>query len=300
MIDELSLTALLLGSMTGAVLFVEHSYQFFTSNQFKAYSPTWSPWIERDAVERLNTCLTQITDEPLQSMIVTFAATLKEVDLLNGQWLERLAQYFNTPLPKTEQEMNKLCQKISRHRKKSGAFWIQEQQFQALAEDTRKLIPQIQDLAQKIEQRVMHVYSHLSPFIVSDEEFGDQRASDLIDEAESLFDPRQAIKLLQKALRYGKTGIQASKAYMGLGLRYEDLGDTTQAIKHYTQALEAWRPSSIVHFWRGRLYYSQEQWEKAREDFERALAFSPEGALFASERKEAEQYLAEITQQMKS
>jgi hypothetical protein len=123
-----------------------------------------------------------------------------------------------------------------------------------------------------------------------DMEFGDQRAKDLIDEAEGEFEPREAIKLLHRALRYGKTGIQAGKAYQGLGTRYEELGQIARAIRYYTQALEVGGPNSFVLFWRGQLLYQRRQWAEAKADFEQALVLG----LWSPEREEAEAYLGNL------
>jgi tetratricopeptide (TPR) repeat protein len=88
--------------------------------------------------------------------------------------------------------------------------------------------------------------------------------------------PKKAIKLLQKALTFGTRGIQASKAYFGLGMRYEDMGNIELAIENYSKAIEAYKSFGMVHFWRGRLYYKQQNWIEARADFEKALSFSVE------------------------
>jgi hypothetical protein len=50
------------------------------------------------------------------------------------------------------------------------------------------------------------------------------RAKDLIDRTDGVRDPLTRITLLHRALRYGRTGIQARKAYQSLGRAYEDLG----------------------------------------------------------------------------
>lgn len=122
-------------------------------------------------------------------------------------------------------------------------------------------------------------------------EFGDQRAKDLIDEADGEFEPREAIKLLHRALRYGKTGIQAGKAYQGLGTRYEELGQLARAIRYYSQSLEVGGPEPFTLFWRGQLFYQRHQWADAKADFEQALALG----LWSPEREEAEAYLVELS-----
>ena len=169
-----------------------------------------------------------------------------------------------------------------------------QSQFQILAEETQKLVAQIQSLAPEINRRLMQTYSHLSHFIVSDEEFGDERAKDLIDRAIMQSNPKRAIELFQRALNFGQKGIQASKAYIGLGMQHEDRGNIDQAIEYYTQAIEAWKPTSLLHFWRGRLYARQKRWDEARHDLESALSFSSEGRLRSPEYEQAKELLDRI------
>jgi tetratricopeptide (TPR) repeat protein len=124
---------------------------------------------------------------------------------------------------------------------------------------------------------------------------GDQRAHDLIDEALSETNWQRAIELLYRALAYGTTGIEATKAYQLLGMRYEDIGNTNRAILYYTKALETsvredLEPEPFVLFWRGELYYQQGNKSAARQDFEQALA----AGLWPPEREMAQQRLAEL------
>jgi tetratricopeptide (TPR) repeat protein len=64
---------------------------------------------------------------------------------------------------------------------------------------------------------------------------GDQRAKDLIDQSYGEYDSKRAIALLHRALRYGRTTIQAHKAYSELGSRYESRGNISRAIMYYTR-----------------------------------------------------------------
>lgn len=122
---------------------------------------------------------------------------------------------------------------------------------------------------------------------------GDQRAHDLIDAVDGEPDPQHQIELLQRALEYSTTGVQASKAYQGLGSIYEQfLDDPDQAITFYTLSLEA-EPdlkNPFVLLWRGELYFQKGDVAAARCDFEHALV----GGLWSPERGEAEQRLVEI------
>ena len=73
--------------------------------------------------------------------------------------------------------------------------------------------------------------------IHSFDKLGDQRAEDLVNSAVGEADPRQAIRLLHRALRYGRTSIQAAKAFQMLGMQHEQLGNTRLAIKYYSEAI---------------------------------------------------------------
>jgi tetratricopeptide (TPR) repeat protein len=92
-------------------------------------------------------------------------------------------------------------------------------------------------------------------------------------------------------LQYGHLGIQACKAYQGLGIHYEQLRNTKHALHYYTQAIEIgdWDNEWTV-FWRGRLYYQQKAWDAAKRDLERAL----ELGVWSPEYEEAEDYLGQI------
>lgn len=127
-------------------------------------------------------------------------------------------------------------------------------------------------------------------------ELGDQRAKDLIDASYSEPDTRRAIRRLHRALHYGRTGIQATKAYTVLGMKYEDLGNIRLAINYYTKSLEVGGPDGFVYFWRGQLYYQRRNMELARSDLEQALALG----LSSADRTEAEQLLGKLQEEHES
>jgi tetratricopeptide (TPR) repeat protein len=134
------------------------------------------------------------------------------------------------------------------------------------------------DRAAEVKQAFAHYY-------------GDSRAHQLIDSADAEMDLRRAIVILHRALKYGHLGIQASKAYQGLGMHYEQLGNKKRALHYCTQAIETgdWDNEWTV-FWRGRLYLQQGAWDAAKRDLERAIELGGE-----SPDEEAEEYLAQIT-----
>jgi tetratricopeptide (TPR) repeat protein len=122
------------------------------------------------------------------------------------------------------------------------------------------------------------------------DDFGDQRAEDLVDW--SMEQPSAlAIQTLQKALTYGETGLYASTAYLELGNRYADIGDIDRAIESYTHSFAAYpTPNAYGLYWRGELYFRKGQWDKARDDFERAAALG----LRSPESEQAQDYLSRI------
>jgi tetratricopeptide (TPR) repeat protein len=129
------------------------------------------------------------------------------------------------------------------------------------------------------------------------EPLGDQRAKDLIDRNDGEDDPRRAIKRLHRALSYGRTSIQAGKAYQDLGMYYEELGNTRLALKYYTEAIAVKRELGIepvpALFWRGKLYLERGDAADARRDFAEAIELEGVNSWFPEERELAERTVAE-------
>lgn len=212
--------------------------------------------------------------------------------VLNERWVRELFNFFNLAMPHTFQEWAAFRQTIDVHRAAYGASWMSLPVHQALAAEMQQLVAALNQVKLQFDRRLKEVYGHL---LVTEEMFGDQRAKTLIDMTEGAFKPEDAIPLLEMALEYGQSGIQASKAYLGLGMRYEELGELELAIENYTSSMDAYKPFSIALFWRGRLYFEQGKWEEARADFEQAISFED---LFSPEREEAEQFLAELDKRL--
>lgn len=286
-------------------------------------------WRQRGAEQR-QIFIQQIENDELRGLFHSFDLQVRRIEEeLDNQFVALIAEFFGLPAPQTQRDRRKLMRKMGKYGSTGGPVWAAQPEYQRLAEQSEQAFAAVEEIKQQIDDRVAQLLSvassssedtqppfavpdvrlrrprnwnptqsiqlqEFTEFEISDEEFGDQRAKDLIDAADGELDPKRAIQLLHRALRYGRTGIQASKAYQGLGMRYEELGDTARAIKYYTKAMEAWHPSAILFFWRGELYYQRGQWTEARNDFEQALAFPPGEGLVSPEREVAERYLVEL------
>ena len=127
---------------------------------------------------------------------------------------------------------------------------------------------------------------------------GDQRAKDLVDDADGVPDLRERIALLHRALRYGRRSIQSKKAYQSLGLTYEELGKPSLAIRNYTKAIVLGEALDIapvpILYRRGFLYYQRGETEAARHDLEQALAMDDFGLLYRDYQGRARRLLTEL------
>ncbi len=85
---------------------------------------------------------------------------------------------------------------------------------------------------------------------------------------------------------------------MVLGMRYEQLGEFDLAIENYSKSLEAYQqPYGMTYFWQGKLYYQQQKWEAARDDFAKALSL--EEQLLSPEKEETKQLLQDLNQHLR-
>jgi len=252
----------------------------------KEVSGLWSPWHRLSSlVSLLQECVPQLPltlQEPCRSLIVQ----ADRLEALNERWGQALANYLHIPVSAAGMDYPRLRKKLDNRRRRAGPIWLTQANFQQLLAETQAIASATEEAWLQLRRNLMGTYPHL---VVTDADFGDQRAKDLIDLAVGESNPRKAIKLLQRALRYGQTGIQASKAYLVLGNQYADLGDVDQAIASYSRSVEAWRdPLPMAIYWRGELYFRQNRRDEARRDFERVLEFG----IWSPEREKAAEYLS--------
>ncbi|MCA9953400.1 MAG: tetratricopeptide repeat protein [Anaerolineales bacterium] len=298
--DELNLVIAMKGTIDGARAYNQDCLRFFTDNILDSHKKsTWVPWGHSKHLV-FNSFSPHIADSKLRELVDSLQSKSQKLDYLNEQGAVLLADFFDDPNPQTMQkrEQERFARRIDKHRKKRGPTWKDETNCQTLIGEMDSIITEIDQLCLEIDRLMPQVYpvtyNAYGHVLNKDVDIGDQRASDLIDKADAAYSKR-AIKLLQKALTYGTRGIQASKAYFGLGMRYEDMGNIELAIENYSKAIQAYKSFGMVHFWRGRLYYQQQKWIEARADFEKALSFSVENGLPSPEKEEARRYLEELS-----
>jgi tetratricopeptide (TPR) repeat protein len=275
----------------------EAFYHFYTNSQAVNWGvppSLWTPWTGEATthsdtmVQSLEESTPYITDDRLLEVCRGMVKQRQLLEDLNGQLGRALAMVLGLPAPRTDEDFHELREQADEYRSKHGPAWVGQAEIKPLIAQLKDIFVELKSLEFELHGRLRPYHEHLAP---ADEEFGDQRAHDLVDQAIEEPDTDKAIRLLEKALRYGKTGIQASKAYMELGGRCSDLGDTEKAIEYYTKSLEASTiPNAFALYWRGELYYQQEEWDKARSDFERAVAIG----LFSPEYEQAQEYLSEL------
>lgn len=273
--DENSSIGYLQAKLSLTNVYIKWSFIFFTEDEpifDLAVSDTWLPYTG----SRIRPFLTlEIKDSELYSLFQSLSQKFALFFDVAASWTKFLIAYLNVSEPIKLNEWFAFRKRLDKHRQEKGASWMQEPACQEFASSMKELIADIQLLTPKIEQRMAEVYA--GRLVVFDD-LGDQRAKDLIDESHEKND-RDAITLLKKALTYGESGIQASKAYICLGMRYEDIGEIELAIEAYSKALTAWQPSAMIYFERGKLYYQLHKLREAKQDFEQALAFTHEDGL---------------------
>jgi tetratricopeptide (TPR) repeat protein len=286
-----------LGTFVGIGALAEKRYHFYTNKQADPWvrrNYKWTPWtaqgiaLERTTTESLEELVPYVPDEEILEVCEALVKRRQLLDDINGQLGQALADFLGLPAPGTEEDFEVLLQEVEVYRLEHGPAWMSEAEIQPLILNLKDLFVEIRSLEFELIARLEQYL--VEPTTVSPEEMGDERAKDLVDQAEGA-DAKTAIRLLKKALHYGKTGIQASKAYMELGGRYSDLGEPEKAIEHYTKSIEAYKePNAFALYWRGELYYQQEEWAKARSDFEQAVAIG----LSSPEYEQAQEYLSDL------
>jgi tetratricopeptide (TPR) repeat protein len=287
-----------LGGFAGMGVFAEKCYHFYTNKQAEPWvQPTykWTPWtaegiaLERTTTESLEELAPYVPDEEILEVCQTLVKRRQLLDDINDQLGRALTEFLGASAPSTVEGLRELGQQVDDYRLEHGPAWVSVAAIQPLILQLKDLFVEIRSLEFELTARLQQYV--VEPIAVIPEEIGDERAKDLVDMSIGEPDTDTAILLLKKALQYGETGLQASSAYMELGGRYSDLGETEKAIEHYTKSFEAYKhPNAFALYWRGELYYQQEEWDKARSDFERAVAIG----LYSPEYEQAQEYLSEL------
>ncbi len=257
-------------------------------------------------LEDLRTVIAQVDNGQMRALLQALEAQTARVVELNGRFIEVVARFLGLPAPRTQEERQQFTERMSQYKlPRDEAMLSQPESFSwnpvwAKQADYRELVRQSEALFgewEAIKTRIYFRYVALAQATDAREETppearrrlvrllwsgvptgvaehtGDERAKHLIDMADGEGDSKRAVALLHRALRYGKTGLQAARACLRLGTHYDDAGDGRRAIDYYTKAIEACKgPNVSALYLRGKLYYRQERWVEAADDLERALA----------------------------
>jgi tetratricopeptide (TPR) repeat protein len=318
----------LVGDLIGAVYLPTKYLHGSCASGFPDVSEEWKLSLQKE-LGQLQAFIPQIDDQELRELLHSLEILTRKVEELNAQFVELTANFFALPIPRTRQERQELTQRMNEYKLPRNDYWANQPEYLswnpiwANQPEYRQLVERSEQVFDEWERIKMQIYHRqvslilaidsntenahpTSPdskkrlaklrnwdegIVVEDVEFGDEQAKDLVDMAVEEPDPKKASKLLHQALSYGHTGIQASKAYLELGARSEDLGDTVRAISYYTKSIEAYKePLPMALYWRGKLYYQQKRWDEARNDFGRALSLG----LFSPEHEWAQMYLSKL------
>ncbi len=286
-----------LSGFTAAGYPAERCYHFYTNKQAESFSlPTyvWTPWsrdstaLEPAKIESVQEMLPYVADEEIVHVCRSLIEQGQLLDHTSEQLGRALADFLGLPSPETDRHSEQLWRRANEYRAKHGPAWASQAQIRPLVAQLKDVFVELSSSQFELHGRLRPYYERLAP---GGAEMGDQRADDLVNQAMEEPDADRAIRLLERALRYGKTGIPASRAYVELAGRYSDRGETKRAIAYYTKSIEASKiPNAYALYWRGELYYQQEEWDKALGDFERAVSIG----LFSPECEQAQEYLAEL------
>lgn len=287
--------------------------------------------------DHIQTILSQIDDKELHDLFSSLGKQIQKLYELDNQLIATIATFFDLPTPQTQAEYRKVARLTNKyngaiwvnepeyqqiaHQMRDAIEAADEikqqidnkvQAFLSIVQDvevedviishpTNQEIVQTDveiDLSDEVlDQLAEELIGNEAEFVawqLTDEE---QLAKDLIDGIEGELDRVRAIQMLHLALRYQPTGIQASKAYMALGIKYEELKQLRKAIDCYTKALEVDNPNARLFLWRGQLYYKLGEWDKSQDDFEQALSFQASllgVGLFEDEQESANEYLSKL------
>lgn len=298
-------------------------------------------WDKRGS-KNLQNLLPLIENATLQKSFQLLGILIQDLYRIDAQLVYLVATFFDFPTPLSKEDSRKLAKKINavteRVWTKETEYQQLTQNLHRTIETARKTKQQIDEILKPqlstIPEYQEHIkqqeafelawaQSNLENGFETDIDLRDeildeleaelraeeddgvdswQFAQDLIDRAEGEFNPRRAIQILHLSLRHQSTGVLANEAYMGLGMKYEQLGLKTEAIDCYTKALEEDRPDARLFLWRGEIRYELGEWNKAKSDFEQALAISSSipGELFEDDRESAEKYLSKLAEILKN
>jgi tetratricopeptide (TPR) repeat protein len=297
-VEGLQKQVLITSHLSSLICVAKFAYQchlFYTDNlsPMMMLGEYWSPW--RYPGEEITTIQSMLphVETDIRELCQAWLPLIQTLETLNQEWADALARFFGLITPNSDRDYQELRDQVEAYRKENGALWVNHPDFPPLILQLEQIVIGMQRLYPKLSELLQKYQTQISPDDLK-ALFGDQRVKDRIDSARGEPSHKRAIKVLDKALRYNPTDMQTNEIYMELGFRYGELGEIEQAIENYTRSINASKlPNPLVHYWRGELYYSQKEWDKAAQDFEQAVALG----VYSPEREQAQRYILELRSQ---
>lgn len=280
------------------------------TNQLRGIPGLWEIQTSRqNARSKLEAALPKIVDSELHRLFQTLAAREQRLYEIDKKLLAIVADFLGVSVPQSEVEFQQLQEEIKKHvRTHRESKWLLILPYERLLKKAHDLYLRVEDVDMGIFLRVKQITTPnvsdepgLSDYVPPSKAKAIRREEKLKREIQSAsddFDIERGIRKLHRILERQKLAASdVAWVYEELAGKYWASGDLQQAINYITKAIESGesgQPLGLLYFWRGQLYYQQQQWEKAKNDLKVALA---EGVSLPEE-EEAKQYLAEIEKQI--
>jgi tetratricopeptide (TPR) repeat protein len=276
------------------------------TNQLRGVPGLWETQIFRQiARSKLEQALTQIIDSELHNLFLKLASLEQRLYEVDNQLLNVVVNYLEIPVPASELEFRQLREEIKKHVRANGeSRWLLTVPYERLIKKAHNLYLRIEGADMQIFTRVQELITldATDKPVITDSYMpaskvikGKDKLRREIQSASDDIDIERGIRKLYRILkRQNLTESDLVWVYEALSGKYWALGDLQRAIDYATKAIETGQPFELLYFWRGQLHYQQQQWTKAKDDLEMALA----GNLPTSEYEEAKGYLTEIDNHM--
>jgi hypothetical protein len=208
---------------------------------------TW----DKSGKKNLQNTLLEIDDKELNELFFSWGTYIQKMYNLSNQLIVRIANFFNLPAPQTQEENQEIAMRIS---EAEDAIWLNEPEYQGIAEQLRQVAETTQEVRNQIDKRLKPLWSNIPEYqehlkfqesvrIAAQETFEDEDGTDIdlsddaLDKLEAEFinkgeqvNPWQFANDLIDSLE-GVFNPKRSIQILHLALRYQSTG--IQASKAY-------------------------------------------------------------------